>query len=213
MEARMGRSRHRQGASTSRDAGGFVALPWSVLDSAAYQGLSHPARSLLLELCRQYVRDNNGRLLASRAHLVKRGWRSADVIQRAKDELVAAGLLHETVKGCRPNKASWFALTFFAIDRLPGYDVGALESFERGAYRKNAILSPSHGTESARIVPSNGTETPLPVPSHGTIRPQKSPLSVPSGGHHLEKPSASVLPARSRCQTNHAGGRLPPLHH
>ncbi len=185
----MGRDKRRKGQDNSRDAGGFCAIPWAVLDSAAYQGLSHPARSLLMELARQYVRDNNGRLLASRAYLAKRGWKSADVIQRAKDELIAAGFVHETVKGQRPNKASWYAITWYSIDRLPGYDPGALESFERGAYRKNAVLCPSHGTEGARIVPSHGTETPPPVPSHGTIRPQKSPRSVPSHGHHLDKPS------------------------
>lgn len=185
----MGRDKRRKGQDNSRDAGGFCAIPWAVLDSAAYQGLSHPARSLLMELARQYVRDNNGRLLASRAYLAKRGWKSADVIQRAKDELIAAGFVHETVKGQRPNKASWYAITWYSIDRLPGYDYGALESFERGAYRKNASLSPSHGTEGTRIVPSHGTEAPSPVPSHGTIRAKNPTRSVPSHGHHLEKPS------------------------
>lgn len=189
----MGRDRRRRGPDPNRDAGGFVALPWAVLDSPAYQGLSHPARSLLFELARQYVRDNNGRLLASRAYLASRGWKSADVIQRAKDELIAAGFVHETVKGHRPNKASWYAITWYALDRLPGYDPGAAETFVRGAYRKNALLSPSHGTESARIVPSRGTETAPPVPSHGTIRGKKHSRSVPSHGHHLEKPS----PARN----------------
>lgn len=184
-----GRNRGKKGA-TGRDPGGFVALPWSVLDSAAYAALSHPARSLLLEIARQYVRDNNGRLLASRVYLAKRGWKSADVIQRAKDELIAAGFVHETVKGARPNKASWYAITWYSIDRLPGYDPGTLEAFERGAYRKNAPLSPSRGTGTAPIVPSGGTETPPPVPSHGTIRPQKTAVSVPSGGHHLDMPSA-----------------------
>lgn len=186
----MGRDKRTKGQDGSRDAGGFVALPWAVLDSSAYQGLSHPARSLLMELARQYVRDNNGRLLASRAYLAKRGWKSADVIQRAKDELIAAGFVHETVKGQRPNKASWYAVTWYALDRIPGYDVGATESFVRGAYRKNASLSPSHGTERPPIVPSHGTETPPPVPSRGTISTQKRALSVPSHGHHLEKPSA-----------------------
>lgn len=186
----MGRDKRTKGQDGSRDAGGFCAIPWAVLDSAAYQGLGHPARSLLMELARQYVRDNNGRLLASRAYLAKRGWKSADVIQRAKDELIAAGFVHETVKGQRPNKASWYAVTWHSIDRLPGYDPGALAAFERGAYRKNASLCPSHGTDSARIVPSHGTETPPPVPSRGTISVQKRPLSVPSHGHHLEKPSA-----------------------
>ena len=44
-----GRNKLRR-VDTSRDAGGFVALPWSVLDCPAYAGLSHPARALLLEI-------------------------------------------------------------------------------------------------------------------------------------------------------------------
>ena len=77
-----GRNRGHKGDS-GRDAGGFIALPWSVLDCPAYARLSHPARALLFELARQFVRDNNGRLLASAAYLAKRGWKSADVITRA----------------------------------------------------------------------------------------------------------------------------------
>ena len=100
-----GRNRGQKGDS-GRDAGGFVALPWSVLDCPAYARLSHPARALLFELARQFVRDNNGRLLASAAYLAKRGWKSADVITRAKRDLIEAGFVHETVKGHRPNKAS-----------------------------------------------------------------------------------------------------------
>lgn len=205
-----GRNKRSKGDS-SRVSGGFAAVPWDVLDSVAYANLSHPARSLLMELARQYVRDNNGRLLVSRAYLAKRGWKSADVIQRAKDELLAAGFIHETVKGQRPNKASWYAITWYTLDRLPGYDAGAAETFERGAYRKNTPLSPSHGTESARIVPSRGTENGPPVPSHGTIRPINGTLSVPSHGHHLDKPSAGAAAARAtrgESMAKTAGGRL-----
>ena len=147
-----------------RDAGGFVALPWAVLDSPAYQGLSHPARSLLLELASQFVKDNNGRLLASMAYLEKRGWNSSDVVTRAKRELLAAGFIHETVKGQRPNKASWYAVTWQVLDRLPGYDVGAAETFERSAYRKNAPLIPSGGTGKRSIAPSGGIEKGPPTP-------------------------------------------------
>ena len=105
---------------SGRDAGGFVAMPWSVLDCPAYASLSHPARSLLMEIARQCLQDNNGRLLASAAHLSKRGWKSADVITRAKRDLMEAGFIHETVKGHRPNRASWYAVTWRAIDRLKG---------------------------------------------------------------------------------------------
>ena len=188
-----GRNGGRKG-DTGRDSGGFIAVPWSVMDSPAYACLSHPARSMLLEFARQFVRDNNGRLLASRAYLAGRGWRSSDVIQRAKDELLAAGFIFETVKGQRPNKASWYAVTWRTLDRHPGYDHGAVEAFERGAYRratplKNAPLCPSGGTGGAPIVPSHGTGRAFAVPPHGTIRATLTPLSVPSHGHHLEKPS------------------------
>ncbi len=188
----------RRKRDDGRDGGGFVALPWTVLDCPAYAGLSHPARALLMEFARQYVRDNNGRLLASRAYLAERGWKSADVIQRAKDELLAAGFIFETVKGQRPNKASWYAVTWRTLDPHPGYDYGVTAAFERGAYRrnaplKNAALCPSGGTGKAPIVPSPGTEKASAVPSPGTMRATFGGLSVPSGGHHLEKPSAGAV--------------------
>lgn len=121
--------------------GGFCALPWAVLDSPAYAALSHPARALLLEFARQYVRDNNGRLLASAAYLADRGWKSPAVILRAKRALIEAGFIHQTVQGHRPNKASWYALTWYALDRHPGYDAGILETFRRGAFRPAPLLA------------------------------------------------------------------------
>lgn len=138
-----------------------MALPWVVMDSPAYQGLSLSARNLLLELARQYVGDNNGRLLLSLKYLRTRGVNSRDVITRGKAELIKAGLIHETVKGHRPNKASWYALTFYPLDRLPGYDPGAAETFVRSAYRKNEVLRPNHSLERPAIGPVSGLEAPL----------------------------------------------------
>jgi hypothetical protein len=209
----MANARNGKKAHSRRDAGGFVALPWSVMDCPAYKALSHPAKALLLELARQFVRDNNGKLLASRARLKNRGWKSADVIDRAKRELLEAGFIHETVKGHRPNKASWYAITWQTLDRHHGYDHGAAESFERGAYRKtapvkNASLSPSNGTERRRIGPSGGTGKPLSVPGGGPIEEDFQGSPVPSGGHHLEKPSTSVVgPAPSSALTAVASDR------
>lgn len=190
----MANRRNNAKASSGRDPGGFIALPWIVLDCPAYAALSHPARSLLLEIARQYVRDNNGRLLASRAYLATRGWNSAAVIDRAKHELLAAGFIFETVKGHRPNKASWYAVTWYTLDRHAGYDPGAVDSFERGAYRKNAVLSPPRGTERRPIGPSRGTESPSPVPSRGPMAAGFGPSPVPSDGHHLDMPSAGTQP-------------------
>jgi len=216
-------SRTKKSGRSNRDGDAFVALPWVVLDSPAYARLSHPARGLLLELCRQYVRDNNGRLMLSRAHLEPRGWKSSCVIDRAKKELLAAGFIHETVKGHRPNKASWFALTFYGLDRIPGFDAGAVESFRRGAYReaellpkpkptreqlfrkwdrpaKNDVLSPSSGTEKAAIASSGGVGIQFAAPSHGAISAMFTPLSTPSDGHHLDMPS---LPTFLRTESEH----------
>ncbi|RRD41130.1 hypothetical protein EII18_10735 [Comamonadaceae bacterium OH3737_COT-264] len=165
----MGRDYRRKRASQNRDAGGFVALPWAVLDSPAYQGLSLSARNLLFELARQYVGDNNGRLLLSLKYLRTRGLNSRDVITRGKAELIKAGLIHETVKGHRPNKASWYALTFYALDRIPGYDPGAAETFVRSAYRKNEGLRPTHGLEKPAIGPTYGLSAPAARPRIGPM--------------------------------------------
>lgn len=135
-----GRNRGTKGDS-GRDSGGFVALPWTVLDCPAYTALSYPARALLMEVARQFVRDNNGRMLLSIAYLSKRGWKSSDVITRAKRELLAAGFIFETVMGHRPNKASWYAVTWRTLDKLQGYDEGATASFIRGAYM-STVLKP-----------------------------------------------------------------------
>jgi len=191
-----GRNKGRKG-DAGRDSGGFVALPWSVLDCPAYARLSHPAKALLLEVARQFVRDNNGRMLLSRAYMATRGWKSADTLTNAKRELLEGGFIFQTVMGHRPNKASWYAVTWRALDKLPGYDAGTAQCFERGAYQKaaariGASLRPPAGTERAVIVPPAGTETLPTVPPAGTIRAVLRGLSVPPAGHHLEMPSTAV---------------------
>lgn len=185
----------------------FVALPLVVLDSPAFQALSMHARALMLEVARQYKGDNNGRLLLSRAYMEGRGWRSNDMLTKAKRELLEAEFIFETVKGHRPHKASWYAITWRALDVLPGFDPGAAQGFKRGAFirldiakqakpptgkstpSKNASLTPSHGTERAPIAPPHGTEAQAIAPPHGAIKAISAPLSVPPHGHHLEMPS------------------------
>ncbi|KVP00034.1 hypothetical protein WL21_11725 [Burkholderia ubonensis] len=117
-----------------------------MLDSAAYLSLSHPAARLLIEIARQYHSDDNGRMVITAKHLEPRGWRSPDVINRAKRELLDRGLIYQTVQGMRPHKASWYACTWWALDKLDGYDEGAMAGFERSAYArwkppKNEVLN------------------------------------------------------------------------
>lgn len=199
----------------SREPGGYCALPWSVIDSKAYQSLSYPATALLIELARQYVRDNNGRLLLSLRYMSERGWRSKDVIDRARRELLDAKLIYQTAQGHRPNKASWYALTWYTLDKIPGYDAGAVEGFRRGMYNtfqpstpaptrealfdkwrghgktaapKINMLRPSDGVERAAIAPAGGVERFSIAPANGAIRALLPPLSTPANGHHLDKP-------------------------
>ena len=193
----MGRDYKRGKGGSGRDAGGFVALPWVVLDSEAYMGLSHPAKALLLELARQLRPDNNGRLLASMNHLRPRGWTSYDVITRAVRELMSAGLIHQTVQGCRPSKASWYAVTWMALERgIQGYDHGAVESFQRGAYRqkqplKITPLTPPPGVGGASTAPSPGVGRGRSTPSPGAVEGVFGTSSTPSPGDHLDKPSTA----------------------
>ena len=141
-------------ASRLRDAGGFIALPWSVVDAKAFRQVSATARALLIELARQLDPGytNNGRLLLTRKFLAPRGWRSADVISRAKKELLLAGLIHETVRGARPNKASWYAVTWHPLPHHPRYDPEANATFQRGAYAGNEGLSPRRVPRNTRLV-------------------------------------------------------------
>lgn len=208
------RSEKRSKIDNGRDSGGFVALPHAVMNSAAYLGLSANARSLLLEVALQFGGADNGRMLLSRAHLAKRGWKSSDMIDKGKRELLDAELIFETVKGQRPNKASWYAVTWRRLDKIKGFDQGAEKAFERGAYskrtpisqpketldwtqpnggRQNAVLNPHSGVGPALIGPPRGTGTWLPVPSDGAIQGLSVPLPRPPHGHPLEKPSIGVL--------------------
>lgn len=117
-----------------RIGGGFSAIPHDVLDSPAFLSLSFSAKALLLELARQYLGNNNGKLICTEAKLQSRGWKKGSgVITRAKRELLQTGLIFETCKGARPNKASWYALTWYDLEKLAGYDPEA-ENFKRRTY-------------------------------------------------------------------------------
>lgn len=144
-----------KGNAKKRDGSRFAAIPHSVLDSRAYLSLSHPARSLLVEIARQYHGDDNGRMLVTMAHLGPRGWTSNDTINRAKAELLTAHLIYETCKGRRPNRASWYAVTWLTLDKLEGFDEGAEKGFQRGAYADREInrLIPSGGVGGAVFAP------------------------------------------------------------
>lgn len=134
----MAKNRHKR---ADRDGVRFLALPHTVLDAPAFLGLSAPAVRLLIDIARQYSGTNNGRLVCCAKYMEPRGWKSHDTITRARRQLEAAGLIVETRKGMRPNRAAWFAVTWAGLDWSPEMDMPR-DGFERGLYCKNDPLPP-----------------------------------------------------------------------
>ncbi len=137
-----------------RDGDRYMALPHVVIDSPVYRNLSHPARSLLIDIARQYTGTNNGKLVACAKYLRPLGWKSNDTVTRALVELKEAELLIETRLGMRPNRAAWFALGWYALDPIDGMDL-EVRHFRRGQYRI-AVPIPRAGARRGRTVPSGG---------------------------------------------------------
>lgn len=121
-----------------RDGGGgaILIMPHCVLNSAAYLSLSGRSIKLLYDLAMQYNTYNNGALLASwRFMSERRGWTSADQLAKAKAELIDKSLIVQTVQGLLPNKASWYGLTWLALDNIKGLEITANE-WPRGSYSR-----------------------------------------------------------------------------
>ena len=153
----------------------YGAIPYALLDSVAFMGASYPAKALLFEVIRQHNGKNNGRLQLSFSWLAKRGWKSRDVIQRAKLELIERGLLIRTTKGGLNLGADWYAVTWLAISNFVGLDIqakdyhpGAWSFMDKLSVGKNANSVPPDGKGSTAkrysTVPPAGTANAPTVP-------------------------------------------------
>lgn len=114
----------------------------SVVNARSYIEASPYARMLLFDLFSQFRGNNNGDLCAAWKFMRPRGWRSEATLNKAKKELLALGLIVETRKGARPNKASLYAVTWCALDDCGGKLDITPKSFPRGAYRLRDPLQP-----------------------------------------------------------------------
>jgi hypothetical protein len=130
----MARNKQWKGAAEKRDGGAFRQIPLSVLEGRAYLDCSAYAVKLLFDLLTQYRGQNNGDLTAAWKVMKPRGWRSEATLHKAKQELLAAGLIVETRMGARPNKCSLYALTFFTLDENDKLEM-TKRSFPQGKYK------------------------------------------------------------------------------
>jgi len=214
------RSRFK-GNGNKRDGTTFVALPYIVIDSPGYRAASHTARSLLLDIARQYTGHNNGKLVACAKYLRPLGWKSNNTVLLAVQQLLACGLLVETRKGGFPNTAAWFALSWCDLDQQTDLDINP-RLFRRGAYldaqppttatartakatearravsakgrapSTGAALTPLHGAEDSRVAPSHGGTGRIAAPLDGAIPARLALVPTPLDGAYLEPPSPTA---------------------
>lgn len=182
-------SKGRKASRDKRDGSSFALLPLVMLESAGYRAASHTARSLLVDMAKQYTGRNNGKLTACAKYLVPLGWRSNDVIVRARRELIDCCLILETRKGARPNRAGWYALTWLDLDVTEGLDIDPKlyeRCFRRGYMRpdkpaaQTVSLRPRDGAATSAIAPGDGTSGATVAPRDGAIR-----LANGSGLHRV----------------------------
>lgn len=186
-------------------SGRYSAIPHSVLDSVAFMGASHPARSLLFELLRQHDGKNNGHLHLATSWLSKRGWASADGIQKAKREALERGLIIKTREGGLNIGPDRYALTWLPISNFVGlylsqkdYHPGeylmmgsavASKSEPAPTIKRNApkrtVKRACHSDARNSAVPVDGMADQITVPATGTKTALFGAVTVPATGNNV----------------------------
>jgi len=168
--------------------GYYTAFPHDLLDSVAFMGASHPARSLLCELLRQHNARNNGHLHLASTWLKKRGWNSNDVQYRAKLELIERGLIIQTRQGGLNAGANLYAVTWLPISNFVGLDIKS-KDYHPGKWRfmdSSPVIGKHKLSSVSRCgtAPPNGMANQLAAPSHGTKTALSGDPTAPSNGNN-----------------------------
>jgi hypothetical protein len=105
-------------------ANSFAGIPRMVMQSDDYKNLSGNAVKLLLALCYQYWGHSNGNLTTAWSIMHEQyGFKSQDTVNRAKLQLLKAGMIIQTrtPKFLNPGgQCALYALTWKNIDDCPG---------------------------------------------------------------------------------------------
>jgi hypothetical protein len=142
-------------------------LPTALLCCPKFRTLSGSGVKLLLDIGSQYNGKNNGDLSAAWRVMHPKGWKSEATLNRAKQELLAAGFIAETRKGRLPNLCSLYGITWQPLnpdkklDIGPnGFPAGAWTELPRLVVRKNASPTTETVAGSTRIATVSVVETP-----------------------------------------------------
>ncbi len=98
----------------------FLGIPHVYLEHENFSRLSPRATKLFIDIAMQYTGRNNGDLAATLSQLRLRGWRSAETLRLALDELVHYGWLIVTRPGALNRVCTLYALSFHSIDECAG---------------------------------------------------------------------------------------------
>lgn len=118
----MGAEKNKRFKSKER----FAGIPHAVMNHSDYIGLGANSIKLLLEAARQYNGRNNGKICFVWSQISKRGWKSKETLQTAKNELLTNNLLIISKYGGFLNGKGlpqYYALTWQAIDEITGFDM------------------------------------------------------------------------------------------
>ncbi len=149
----------------------YAAIEHRVIDSPAYADLTFSARALLVLLCRQLTKVNNGRLQATYSYLARFGF-SENTIGRSVKELIAHGMIYRSRCGGFHQGPSQFAVTWLAITSRQDL---FLEGFKPCAWRDwqpadKKTPPPNLRTDSRK----NGGLTATTPPIFAAVSPPKS---------------------------------------
>ena len=188
---------NRAGAPTKR----YVQIVETLYKSEAFRTIPGGALKLWLDVRTQYNGRNNGRLLITQRALAPRGWNSVSKMIRARDELLARGLIR-LIKYCGKNafhKASLFAFTDQAISSndLEGIS-GSGPKHEYLSWTKGAVIYglPNQESNDSRI----GNATP-------TESGRRDPKTTPeSGARKIDRKAVPTLVPRPKLKD---AARLP----
>ena len=171
-----------------RVEGPYIAIGHRILDHPAFQALSFSAVCLLLEVARQHNGANNGHYLICANALKKRGWKSAGTVQKAKDELIAAGFIVQTRQGGLNIGPSRFALGWYPIQNWQGLDIRE-GGFVRGGWHfdlKLATVPRNHSSENRNQTDSKfGLINPSVDSITESLEAENAAALVPKSGNNL----------------------------
>ena len=134
----------RRGLSTQlrkKPSEPFVGLEHRVMDSPAFADLKHSSVRVLLAICRQLRKDNNGHLQATFSWCTRYGIGSDHTLTEAIADLIAHGFLYRTKSHGANGVWATYAVTWLPIKKQEGLFTAG---FKMNAWRE--WIAPNENT-------------------------------------------------------------------